>query len=417
MNSREKKEKYPKLRGRELYLWGTGRQGRGLFRRLEAMGLKVRGFLDTRAESLPEKLVFGRPVSEPGPVLARGRAPDAPAIVVTPFFFQRELMGQAEAAGFIPGENLFALDQLTPFRYAVYISGVCNLHCLACPRGKGRGPARPGGLMKAETFSQVADKIVREDPLASSIQLYQWGEPLLNPELPAIIDLANRAGLAPAVSSNLNPRVDLAPVVRAKPAWFRASLSGFGPGYEITHTGGRWDLVRERLELLARLKAELNPDMKVEIFYHLYRHNRGPELAAARDFCQALGFEFQPVWAYLISLDEVLAWRETGRLPEEARRAADLLEIDLETALERARAESSQPCLVENVISVNWDLSVARCMMFYHREDNQAAEDFLALPLSEIQRLRAGSVLCGRCRREALHRYCQVYNVWPTEAA
>jgi len=416
MNSLENL-KYPKLTGRDVYLWGTGRQGRGLFRRLEALGLEVRGFLDTRAEVLPEKLVFGRPVSEPGPILARGRTAEAPAIVVTPFFFQRELMAQAEAAGFIPGENLFALDQLTPYSYAVDVSGLCNLHCLACPRGKGRGPGRPGGLMKAETFSQVAEKIVKEDPLASSIQLYQWGEPLLNSDLPAIIDLANRAGLAPAVSSNLNPRVDLAPVVAAKPAWFRASLSGFGPGYEVTHTGGSWKQVSKSLENLASLKAELNQDMKVEIFYHLYRHNRGAELAAASDFCQALGFEFQPVWAYLISLDEVLAWRETGRLPEEARRAADLLEIDLETALARARAEASEGCLVENVISVNWDLSVAHCMMFYHRQDNQAAENFLALPLSEIQRLRAGSPLCGRCRSEALHRYCQVYNTWPTEAA
>jgi hypothetical protein len=55
--------------------------------------------------------------------------------------------------------------------------------------------------------------------------------------------------------------------------------------------------------------------------------------------------------------------------------------------------------------------------MFYHRRDNEAAGDYLALPLSEIQRRRKGAALCGRCRREALHRYCQVYNTWPTEAA
>jgi hypothetical protein len=415
MTSPEEIHGYPKLRGRELYLWGAGRQGRGLFHKLEAQGLRVRGFIDARAET--EKQVFGRPVLAPGPVLARGRGGDAPAIVVTPFFFQRELMDQAEAAGFISGENLFALDQLTPYNYAVDISGACNLHCLACPRGKGRGAGPAAGFMKAETFARVVEKIVREDPLASSLQLYQWGEPLLNPELPAIIDLANRAGLAPAVSSNLNARVDLAPVVGAKPAWFRASLSGFGANYEITHTGGRWELARDRLALLARLKADLNPDMKVEIFYHLYRHNRGPELTAARDFCQVLGFEFQPVWAYLIGLDEVLAWRETGRLPEEARRAADLLEVDMETALARAQGEAHEPCLVENVISINWDLSVANCMMYYHRRDNEAAEDYLAAPLSEIQRRRKGAALCGRCRREALHRYCQVYNAWPTGEA
>ena len=46
--------------------------------------------------------------------------------------------------------------------------------------------------------------------------------------------------------------------------------------------------------------------MKTELYYHLYRHNQGESLQHIRELCARLDFELHPVWAYLISLDDVL---------------------------------------------------------------------------------------------------------------
>jgi uncharacterized radical SAM superfamily Fe-S cluster-containing enzyme len=45
--------------------------------------------------------------------------------------------------------------------------------------------------MSHATFRELSHKIVREDPFAASVQLYQWGEPLLNRDLPEIIGIAH----------------------------------------------------------------------------------------------------------------------------------------------------------------------------------------------------------------------------------
>jgi hypothetical protein len=136
-----------------------------------------------------------------------------------------------------------------------------------------------------------------------------------------------------------------------------------------------------------------NSKTTVQLFYHLYKDNRGEDLLRARDFSRDLGFEFHPVWAYLISLDEILVYLETGFLPEEARAVADNLEIALDLAMRLARADISKKCL--NIIPINWDLSVSHCMMYYCREYNVACENFLETPLSDILKRRKNPPLCA----------------------
>jgi len=398
--------------GRALYLWGAGRWGRVLLSRLTDQGLPVTAFLDSAAETMAPQ-VLGHRVLKPDQILAAGPdGPGRPIIIITPQFFREAMLPQAEAAGFKRGENLFVADDFTPRHYIVEVSGRCNLRCLACPRGR-RGRRRAaGGLMSLDDFSRVIRKIKAEDPLAANLQLYQWGEPLLNPELPRMIALARELGLPVSISSNLNLDVDLEPIIAAGPDWFRVSLSGFGPDYERTHTGGSWPRVLANMQRLAEAKS-LNPGMRIEVYYHLYAHNQGRQLEQARQLCRELGFEFQPVWAYLISLDEVLDHTLGLPLPPEAGAAAELLAVKMETALEAARRDRQSQCLVENVIMIDWDLSVPTCLMYYYEDDNRLADNYLETPLAEIERLRLRSPLCARCRSQAMHRYCDVYYNWP----
>jgi len=397
------------LVGRSLRLWGAGRWGRVLGRRLRAAGLELSGFLDARAEQMSAG-VLGLAVEPPEPFLAAGpEAPGNPVLVITPQFFREAMLPLAEAAGFRRGHDLFVVEDFTPHHYIVEVSGRCNLRCLACPQG--RRERRPGGLMSLADFRRVIAKIRAEDPLAANLQLYQWGEPLLNPELPAMMAEARELDLPVSISSNLNLELDLGPAA-AGADWFRVSLSGCGPDYERTHAGGRWPKVRANLERLARAREAANPDLRVELYYHLYAHNQGDQLREAQRLCRELGFEFRPVWAYLIGLDEVLDYEEGRPLPPEARDAAELLALPLETVLAAARREMAAPCLVENVVMVDWDRSVPTCLMYFN-PDRRLAGDYLELPLAELESRRRASELCSICRRRALHRYCDTCYNWP----
>jgi hypothetical protein len=263
--------------------------------------------------------------------------------------------------------------------------------------------------MDAGVFERVLDKILKEDPFVGTVQLYQWGEPLLNPQLPEILRIADTRGVTCALSSNLNADVDLKPVIEAGPAWFRISVSGTGDEYEKTHTGGKWKRLVGNMEKLADLRRSLCPSMKTEVYYHLYRHNQNGSMSQVRDLCEQFSFEFHPVWAYLISLDDVLEYLEGGRLGQAAQQAAQMLALDLDRGMELARSEAHKHCLVDRCIHINWNLTVSHCMMFFYPQDNIAAENFLTTPLSEIQQVRKNCRLCSRCRAQALHRYCSVY--------
>lgn len=406
-----KQATWQSLKEREVVIWGAGQQGRGMCRVLERQGVRVRGFIDSNP-ALHGARALGYPIAAPSSIT---EGAERCFVIIASMLYDEAIKEQCRSLGLVEYADFLSYKELKPLDYAIDISGGCNLRCISCPRASRHQRHPPVGFMDAATFEKVLDKILREDPLVGSVQLYQWGEPLLNPQLPEILRIANSRGVPCAVSSNLSMDVDLGPVIKAGPAWFRVSISGTGPGYEKTHSGGNWQRLLTNLRALSSLRTELRPDMKTEVFYHLYKHNQGKEFTQARDLCRELGFEFHPVWAYLISLDDVLEHLEGGELSKEAQGASQLLALELEDGMALARAEANEPCVVDRCICVNWNLSVSNCLMFFYPEGNVAAENFLETPLSEIRKRRASCTLCKRCRSKALHRYCSVYITKPVE--
>ncbi len=393
---------------RALYIWGAGNQGRGLCHALIRQGIKPFGFIDKSAE-MQKMEPLGVRVFSPDSVLSAITNDAKPFIIIASFFFENEIAQQCNKAGLEQFTDYIPYTEIKPFDYAVDISGTCNLRCMSCPRAQ-RSESRPKeGFMTYETFTRVLDKIIVEDPFAGSVQLYQWGEPLLNENVAAMIAYANGKGIQCAVSSNLNSNKNLEAAVKAQPSWFRISVSGVGAQYEKTHTGGSWEKFRSNFSLLSKLRKQYNPTMKTEVYYHLYKHNQGEDLQTVATMCKEAGFEFHPVFAYVISLDDVLAHLEGAALPKEAAEVAGMLALSLDEGMAIAKAEREKECQTLRCIHVNWDLSVSGCMMFYYAQNNRAADNFLATPLSTIVDKRNSNALCPRCKKQGLHRYCSVY--------
>lgn len=392
---------------RQILVYGAGNQGRGIMRALCDLGFKTAGFIDKNPE-LHGQPVAGLPVYPPEYLAGQGVAENYFIIIAT-FFFEREIAEELESKAFTKDSDYLSYNSLKPYDYVVEVSGVCNLRCLSCPRGGAHSVERPPAMMGLAEFRQVIAKIRREDPFVRNIQLYQWGEPTLNKELPAMIRYAGDNGILCGLSSNMNHRTDFRALVEARPECLRISASGIGDAYALTHTGGNWETFLANAESVAGLRREIYPEMKIELYYHRYKHSIGDSQEMLKGLCNKWGFEFHPVPAYLISLDDVLAYCEGGILPEAAQRARELLLMDLDDGLKHAKLEAALECEALRVLMINADLTVSTCMMYYYPAGNTIAENYLETPLDEIVARREKTALCARCKRYGIHRYCGVY--------
>jgi MoaA/NifB/PqqE/SkfB family radical SAM enzyme len=396
-----------RIDGRPLYIWGAGQSGAGLVKALSRINVRPDGFIDNRKQ-LHNGTVMGIPVSSPDATFSRQ---DNPHVIIATFQYQTEIAALCEQRGLRPERDYTCYDELNPLNYQIVVAGVCNLRCISCPVGNQRDEKRPIGYMDADTYEQVLHKVLDENPMVGVVQLYNWGEPLLNKQLPEIIRRGNALGIMAALSSNLSVKVDFEDVIRAQPGVFRISVSGCDDDYAITHTGGRWDLVLANMHKLSAWRDQYAPEMIVEVTYHLYRHNTGEHYQRVEDICSDLGFVFRSHQAALLPLDNVYNYKHGLPISKEAEQTIDMLLLPIDDALEAAqRGGDVDPyCTFEHTINIDYNLQVIHCGLYFGLTDNKVGDNYLDLPLDEILAVRNDSSLCARCKEDGLHHFCRQY--------
>ena len=389
---------------RELYFWGA-RHGYGMCRVFQRLGFSPSGFIDS-SPAMTGQTILGFPILRPEAIITAKEK--KPYIVITSSFFADEISEQCRGAGLIDEVDFIPFTHIQKMDYQVDISGACNLRCISCPRGN--MPIQPAaGFMSAKNYRQVIDKILREDPFTGIVTLYNWGEPLLNPELPEILRMTNERGLLAAISSNLNIKKDFSDVIKAKPMWFRISVSGYEKSYEITHTGGDWKLLLKNMLLLKSFRQRFHPDMIVEMFYHIYRHNNTDDFKNMKRLCEELGFTFRYRHAALAPLDNIDAVINGRPVSDEARRAMELQILPVSEAMAVARDQRERECSYERCLWITWDMSISQCMEWYADGKKLTPGNFLETPLRDIIIARRNNSFCDYCKRQSIHRCYTVY--------
>lgn len=388
---------------KKVFLWGAMIVGQGVCRALERVGIPVESFLDS-SPGLQGKTALGYKIRKPDSAFAAVRAGEG-VIIASSGHCDLEIGEACLAEGFRLGQDYFLCREINDIDPSVEVSGMCNLRCISCPRGN-QGTQPPMGLMTAATFRKVLDKLLLEIPLLGSIQLYTWGEPLLNPELPEIIAITRSAKVLSAISSNLNYAKGLEQVVAAKPDWFKVSCSGWGKSYEVTHTGGKWEVFLPNLRLLTELRNRLHPEMQITVNYHLYKHNLGDDYRRMEALCDELSLIFRPSPAYLYPADVVMEYVGGKEISENARQTIPMLLMSLDEGMAKARERISWPCPEERCFPINWDCRVRACGVFFRPF---IADDFLTTPLTEIIRRKRQNPLCIECKKCGIHQFTGVY--------
>jgi len=298
------------------------------------------------------------------------------------------------------------------FTYWVDIVGACNLRCPSCPRGNftsddviEAGP--DAGLMKFDLFKDILRKIKDDGPsLNPQVHLYNWGEPLLHPEVAKFVEYTVDQDIYCGLSANLNYAQTLRDVVKAGPDFIRVSLSGFyQENYGQTHTRGNIERVKANMRKLREYMTEFDKTIYVEVAYHVYKHNAGDDLEKMVEFCNELRFHIGPVWAFYTPLEKNLKLLE-GNISDEDRKLMDLYVIPPNRAMELAMPHRDMStCPVrEKATVINFDGAVPLCCNTFDKA-NLVTQSFLDISHDELQRTKKEHSLCGPCMDAGLHTF------------
>lgn len=286
--------------------------------------------------------------------------------------------------------------------YAIDIVGTCNLRCPTCPVGNFQAAERPRGFMALELFERILDKIVAERVAdRPEVWLFNWGEPLLHPELAAFVAAVHRRSLRCHLSTNLNVHRGVRELAQAAPDDLKISLSGFTQEtYGLRHARGKLRLVKANMHLLRHWLDEAGAKTRVWVGHHLYKGGEA-EIPAVKALCDELGFEHHPIAAFYQPLERLVDLLEGRAAPDPI---VDSLIEPPQRYLARIQATRSlrHDCeLRANQTVINHDGSVALCCSVYDRP-NMLGLDFVATPHAELEAAKYRHPFCATCMRHGL---------------
>lgn len=281
----------------------------------------------------------------------------------------------------------------------------CNLRCPSCPVGNWPKSERTHvkGLLNETRLSAILKKAIRECEV-TSVGLFNWTEPLLNPNLPALIRLVKSYDQWCALSSNLNVLDDADALMSANPDWFRVSVSGFSQEtYVRGHVGGDIEHVKDNMRRLSEARMRTGATTDMEVFFHRYVDNEADE-APMKALSESLGYRFATGWAYLMPVEKVLSTISAGEDVSSStdEHVTERLALPVAESVEISASHNLTSCdLQTDFMALDVTGEVYLCCASSGRPGNKIG-NYLDLPLAEIQARKRAHSLCGPCLSHGL---------------
>jgi len=178
--------------------------------------------------------------------------------------------------------------------YILYLDpvGYCNLHCPFCPTGDD-SLMRDKKKLQLATFKHVIDHL---GPYLFKVFLYNWGEPLLNKDLPEMIRYVKKYHVVTEISTNLSFPLSeeyAEEFVSSGLDIMLCSVDGSQETYEKYRVGGDYELTMKNIGLLNTIRKKKNLKTPFLIWRFLvFRHNQH-EMDIARKKAKELDVEIR----------------------------------------------------------------------------------------------------------------------------
>ena len=178
-----------------------------------------------------------------------------------------------------------------PYVAVIDAANLCNLRCPYCPTGARRKSGRAERMIDPLLVNKMLDELGK---YLISVNLYNWGEPLLHPQIVEMVRMIHNRRIFTKISSNLNTdkREMLVELCEAGLDYLTVSFSGASQEvYEQYHRRGKLDVVLENIRYLTAYKRKNHLRRPIiEFMYLVFKHNR-QEMAAARNMATGLGVD------------------------------------------------------------------------------------------------------------------------------
>jgi hypothetical protein len=243
-----------------------------------------------------------------------------------------------------------------PDRIRLEASSYCQLRCPSCPTAIGKIDAVIGrGFLTSRDF----DKLLADNPSVREIELSNYGEIMLNPDLPAILESAHSRGVVMRADNgvNLNSASDdaLDAIVRYRLRSMTCSVDGASADtYRQYRVRGSFERVIAHVQRLNELKARYGSPYPVLTWqFVVFGHNEH-ELPVARRMARELGMRFRAK----LSWDPDFSPIGDSRLVAEEAGAASRDDFAARTGSDYMSHICHQ---LWNAPQINWDGRVLGC--------------------------------------------------------
>jgi len=261
-----------------------------------------------------------------------------------------------------------------PYRYTIDPTNTCNLRCPLCPTGLGI-LKRERGLIALGDFHRLIDQIA---PWSYLLELYNWGESFLHPQIFDIISYAHERRMVVRLSSNLNRlNEEMAlKTVRAGLDAIYVSVDGATEeSYQSYRRRGKLETVLRNLQFLVDAKRSCHADNPMIIVRLLVNRHNEHEVSAVRERALSIGADiFTTGYMFVDTTDPA---QRAEWLPDDVRNSA------YPSTGDGHDIENIWHCsdLWESM-TINWDGGVSPCC-WTHDQQNDFA-NALEQPIQEI---------------------------------
>jgi MoaA/NifB/PqqE/SkfB family radical SAM enzyme len=188
-----------------------------------------------------------------------------------------------------------------PFYMLIDPSSICGLRCPGCGTGLdnaakrsdlARRPLRKKALMSVDLFDALIEEM---GEYLFRVFFYNWGEPLLNNNLPYFIKRAKELDIYTDINTNLSLKLSdeaVEELLLSGIDEIAASIDGFSQEtYGIYRVGGSYELAKNNLERLVAFRDKLGLDTRIVWNFLVFSFNEH-EIETVRRYCEELGVVF-----------------------------------------------------------------------------------------------------------------------------
>jgi MoaA/NifB/PqqE/SkfB family radical SAM enzyme len=299
--------------------------------------------------------------------------------------------------------------RVSPRRIRLEASSFCQLKCPSCPTTVGAiHPAVGSGFLKFEDFRQLVDL----NPSLEQIEISNYGEIFLNPQLMRILEYADRKGLAITIENgaNLNHVSDevLAGLVKYKVRIMTCSIDGASPEtYRTYRVRGDFSKVIRNIETINTYKHQYQSDLPRLVWqFVVFGHNEH-EIPAAHALAATLGMEFRTKLTWGPEFSPI---RDKTFVREQTGQAASRAEHEEKYGDKYASGICHQ---LWDDPQINWDGKILGCSRnFWGDFGGNAFADGLVESINNEKIVYARNMLSGRSppRDDIPCTTCEMYH-------